>query len=49
MAIVNQERVGKKPVADWDVAALLQLMRDAWTDLFGPPSGSDRRITLWLD
>ena len=28
----DDRTVGKKPVAEWDVAALLKLMWDAWND-----------------
>ena len=28
--------VGKKPIAEWDVAALLKLMWEAWNDVFAP-------------
>src|SRR6202790_2991851 len=31
----DDRTVGKKPVAEWDVAALLKLMWDAWNDTFG--------------
>ena len=35
--------VGKKPVAEWDVAALLKLMWDAWNDTFGRTLGRAER------
>ncbi len=35
--------VGKKPLADWDVAALLKLMWEAWNDVFGRTLGRAER------
>ena len=35
--------VGKKLVADWDVAALLKLMWEAWNDVFGKTLGRAER------
>ena len=35
--------VGKKPVAEWDVAALLKLMWEAWNDVFGKMLGRAER------
>src|SRR6185436_12461344 len=35
--------VGKRAVADWDVAALLKLMWDAWNDVFGRTLGRAER------
>lgn len=31
----DDRTIGKKPIADWDVAALLKLMWEAWNDVFG--------------
>jgi len=40
----NDDRtVGKKPVAEWDVAALLKVMWDAWNDVFGKTLGRAER------
>src|SRR5690606_25979633 len=35
--------VGSKPVADWDVAALLRLMWEAWNDVFSRTLGRTER------
>jgi predicted AAA+ superfamily ATPase len=35
--------VGKKPVAEWDVAALLKLMWEAWNDVFTKTLGRGER------
>jgi hypothetical protein len=35
--------VGKKPVAEWDVAALLKLMWEAWNAVFGKTLGRAER------
>lgn len=35
--------VGSKPVADWDVAALLKLMWEAWNDVFSRTLGRTER------
>src|ERR1700738_1116996 len=35
--------VGKKPVTEWDVAALLKLMWEAWNDVFGRTLGRAER------
>ena len=48
----DDRTVGKKPVAEWDVAALLKLMWDAWHDVFGRTLGRAERWrccmnTLW--
>jgi len=41
---VSDERtVGKKPLGDWDVAALLRLIWDAWNDVFGKTLGRAER------
>jgi len=34
---------GKKPLAEWDVAALLKLMWEAWSDVFGKTLGRAER------
>src|SRR5882762_3802159 len=39
----DDRTVGKKTVADWDVAALLKLMWDAWNDIFGRTLGRAER------
>src|SRR5882672_2892970 len=39
----DDRTVGKKPVAEWDVAALLKLMWDAWNDTFGRTLGRAER------
>ena len=39
----DDRTVGKKPVAEWDVAALLKLMWDAWHDVFGRTLGRAER------
>ena len=39
----DDRTVGKKPVAEWDVAALLKLMWDAWNDVFGRTLGRAER------
>src|SRR5512134_1791621 len=41
--IGDDRTVGKKPVAEWDVAALLKLMWDAWNDVFGKTLGRAER------
>ena len=35
--------VAKKPLADWDVAALLKLMWEAWNEVFGRTLGRAER------
>ena len=35
--------VGKKPLAEWDVAALLKLMSEAWNEVFGKTLGRAER------
>ncbi|GAB4177088.1 MAG: Swt1 family HEPN domain-containing protein [Rhodocyclaceae bacterium] len=35
--------LGKKPIAEWDVAALLKLMWEAWHDVFGRTLGRAER------
>ena len=40
------EHVGKKPIADWDVAALLKLMWEAWNDIFRRTLGPAERSLL---
>src|SRR3989441_304280 len=39
----DDRTVGKKPVAGWDVAALLKLMWEAWNDVFGKTLGRAER------
>ena len=39
----DDRTVGKKPVAEWDVAALLKLMWEAWNDVFGRTLGRAER------
>ncbi len=39
----EDRNVAKKPIADWDVAALLKLMWDAWNDVFGKTLGRAER------
>jgi predicted AAA+ superfamily ATPase len=39
----DDRTVGKKPVAEWDVAALLKLMWSAWNDVFGRTLGRAER------
>jgi len=39
----DDRAVGKKPVAEWDVAALLKLMWEAWNDVFGRTLGRAER------
>ncbi len=39
----DDRTVGKKPLADWDVAALLKLMWEAWNDVFGRTLGRAER------
>ena len=38
--------VGKKPVAEWDVAALLKLMWEAWNDVFRRTLGPAERTLV---
>src|SRR5450830_761659 len=41
---LNDDRtVGKKPLAEWDVAALLKLMWEAWNDVIGKTLGRAER------
>jgi predicted AAA+ superfamily ATPase len=41
---VGDDRMaGKKPLAEWDVAALLKLMWEAWTSVFGTTLGRAER------
>ena len=42
----DDRTVGKKPVAEWDVAALLKLMWEAWNEMFGKTLG---RAPTWSD
>src|SRR5512144_193655 len=39
----DDRTVGKKPVAEWDVAALLKLMWEAWNEVFGKTLGRAER------
>jgi hypothetical protein len=39
----DDRTVGKKPLADWDVAALLKLMWQAWNEVFGRTLGRAER------
>jgi predicted AAA+ superfamily ATPase len=39
----DDRTVGKKPLMDWDVAALLKLMWEAWNDIFGRTLGRAER------
>ena len=39
----DDRTAGKKPVAEWDVAALLKLMWEAWNDVFGKTLGRAER------
>jgi hypothetical protein len=41
LKLVSEEpNAAQRPLADWDVAALLKVMRNAWTDVFGRSSTS---------
>jgi predicted AAA+ superfamily ATPase len=41
---MSEDRIlGKRPLADWDVAALLKLMWEAWNDVFGKTLGRAER------
>src|SRR5688572_10381494 len=42
----DDRAVGKKSVADWDVAALLKLMWEAWNDVFGRTLGRAERSLI---
>jgi predicted AAA+ superfamily ATPase len=39
----DDRTTGRKPIADWDVAALLKLMWEAWNDVFGKTLGRAER------
>jgi predicted AAA+ superfamily ATPase len=39
----DDRTVGKKPIADWDVAALLKLMWESWNDVFARTLGRAER------
>ncbi len=39
----DDRMVGKKPIVEWDVAALLKVMWEAWNDLFGKSLGRAER------
>jgi len=41
---MGEDRIaGKKPLAEWDVAALLKLMWESWNDVFGRTLGRAER------
>ncbi len=42
----DDRTVARKPVAEWDVAALLKLMWEAWNDVFGKTLGRAERSLL---
>ncbi|MBP7678403.1 MAG: AAA+ family ATPase, partial [Thermoanaerobaculia bacterium] len=47
LKLVGEEpNVAKRPLADWDVAALLKVMRGAWTDVFGRVLGRAERTLV---
>ncbi|GIW77359.1 MAG: hypothetical protein KatS3mg104_2422 [Phycisphaerae bacterium] len=39
----DDRTIGRKPIAEWDVAALLKLMWEAWNDVFGRTLGRAER------
>ena len=39
----DDRTVGRKPISDWDVAALLRLMFDSWNEIFGRTLGRAER------
>ena len=39
----DDPKLGKKPIADWDVAGLLKLMWETWNDVFGRTLGRAER------
>ena len=39
----NDPMLADKPVSEWDAAALLKLMRNAWNDVFGKTLGRAKR------
>ena len=39
----DDRTIGKKPIADWDVAALLKLLWESWNDVFGRTLGRAER------
>ena len=41
--VADDRLAGKKPIAQWDVAALLKLMFDAWNEVFGKTLGRAER------
>ncbi len=44
---LGEDRInGKKPISDWDVAALLKLMWEAWNDIFRKTLGQAERSLL---
>src|SRR5437667_6492171 len=44
--VSDDRALAKKPLADWDVAALLKLMWEAWNDVFGRTLGRAERSLL---
>ncbi len=42
----DDRTAARKPLADWDVAALLKLMWEAWNDIFGKTLGRAERSLL---
>ncbi|MGD0658934.1 MAG: Swt1 family HEPN domain-containing protein [Syntrophorhabdales bacterium] len=42
----DDRTVARKPLADWDVAALLKLMWEAWNDVFGKTLGRAERSII---
>ncbi|HPA50025.1 MAG TPA: Swt1 family HEPN domain-containing protein [Thermoanaerobaculia bacterium] len=47
LKLVGEEpNVAKRPLADWDVAALLKVMRGAWNDVFGRVLGRAERTLV---
>ena len=39
----DDRTLGKKPITEWDVAALLKVMWEAWNDVFGKTLGRAER------
>ncbi len=42
----DEPNAAKRPLAEWDVAALLKVMRNAWTDVFGRILGRAERTLV---
>jgi predicted AAA+ superfamily ATPase len=42
----DDPNLGKKPIADWDVAGLLKLMWETWNDVFGRTLGRAERSLI---